>query len=160
MSETIRDLWPGEIDVTSVIPPAVILREQAASLAGRTKGLVRGEVESEKADLGEIDEYLKEVASHHKLVHYVHTLYLVVPSLDRYRYSLLSVLHDFQPYPCHASFHPAPTDSRVSDWRGTACLESERGFIDWLRVAFQRPETVRVIHALISQVREPDNISS
>lgn len=46
MSENGRDFWSDEIIVESVLTPELVLREQAGLLAEKTKGIVRGEVET------------------------------------------------------------------------------------------------------------------
>lgn len=145
MSEALHGLWPTAVDVTSVVPPAVILREQASVLGERTKGLVRAEVESTEQAAAEIDEYLADVVPADARVVHSHTLYLVAPALDNYRYSLLSVTHDFSPYPCDARFHPCAETARIS---------SEAEFRQYLGYYLKKTETVRIVHALISRVQQ------
>jgi hypothetical protein len=107
MSDNGRDFWSDEIIVESVIAPEVILREQAGILAEKTKGIVRGEVETIEQPAEKVDDYLKPVFSTEaEFKQYTHTLYLVVPALDNYRYALVSAEHDFEPYPCKAAYHP------------------------------------------------------
>ena len=145
MSEARRDLWPDAVDVSAITPPLVILREQAALLGERTKGLVRGEIESRTEPVEKFEDYLGEALSSEELVAHVHALYLVAPALDNYQYALLSVKHDFQTYPCYAYYHPD------SDWSQT--IESEEGLLVWLKRVLSRKQTIRVIHALISRVQ-------
>lgn len=154
MSQATRDLWPDQIDVTSIVPPIVILREQATVLGERTKGLVRAEVDSTEQPPKGIEEYLEDAIPAEARVVYVQTLYLVAPALDNYRYSLLSVSHDFQPYPCRVSFHPNPDRGLIDHFFGTMTIVSEGQFLQWLQVALNREETVRIIHGLISRVQQ------
>ena len=154
MSEAARDLWPDQIDVASIVPPIVILREQATVLGERTKGLVRAEVESTEQPRDGIEEYLEDVIPAEARVVHEHTLYLVAPALDNYRYSLLSVSHDFQPYPCRVSFHPNPDAMPTGDSSDTLAIRREDLFLPWLQSALNREETVRVIHGLIARVQQ------
>ncbi|HUT93491.1 MAG TPA: hypothetical protein VMY37_28765 [Thermoguttaceae bacterium] len=150
MAEAARDLWPPDIDVKSVVPPVVILREQASLLAERTRSLVRGEVESEEKLAESVEQYLTDALKPENRIEYKHTLVLVTPALESYRYVLLSVRHDFQPYPCRAVFHPDPT----WDIEGESSLPNEQEFVGWLKHMLARPETKRVIQALLYQAQE------
>lgn len=161
MSEARRNLWPDAINVTAIIPPVVILREQAALLAERTKGLVRGEIESRTEPVDEVEEYLHQAISPEELFTHVHTMYLVAPALDNYQYALLSVRHDFQPYPCAARFHPLPStpprEGRLAqlttERENPAGVQGEEAFVDWLREVLSRHETTRIIQALIYRIQ-------
>lgn len=155
MSQTQRDLWPDDVQYDAVVPPVVILREQAGLLREKTKGLVVGEVESIDQPADEVEDYVREAFGEEKPIVHTHTLYLVAPALD-YRYSLLSASHDFEPYPCVARFHPAtePDIKVLPEHRGDIPEEvhSEEAFLDWLQAVLSRQETKRVIYALISRI--------
>ena len=160
MSEARRNLWPDAVDVTAITPPVVFLREQAALLGERTKGLVHGEIESRTEPLEKVEEFLDQAISGDDLVTHVHTMYLVAPALDNYQYVLLSVRHDFGAYPCRVLFHPAtPTETfeqRGTEWfTNPEYIGDEEVFIEWLGVALQRMETTRVIQALIYRIQKP-----
>lgn len=143
MATAERDFWPESVNVEAVIPPAVLLREQAALLAEKTKGLVRGEVTTTEQRFESVEEYLQEAIPPDGFVEYVHTLYLVVPALGNYRYALLTVRHDFQPYPCVVEYLPSRSSHKV-EW--------ERDFPPYLKFCLGRGETTRVIHALLSRI--------
>ncbi len=154
MSETKRDLWPDAIDVTFTVPPVVILKEQASLLADRTQGIVRGEVESTAEPAEQTDDYLEDTLPADMRVIHAHTFYLVAPALEGYRYALLSVRHDFAPYPCAVSFHPLPegiSTKRTFPYAVTE-VKSPGLFVEWLEAALSRNETIRVILALIARV--------
>ena len=162
MSETRRDFWSDTVDVTAIITPLVLLREQASLLGERTKGLVLGEVESSERPVDGFETYVDEALSAETRVVHNHTLYLVAPALDNYQYALLSVEHDFQPYPCRARYHPTLPDketvTHVMSCFGEQCrnpetADDENEFVKWLRMALSQPETTRVIHALIYRVQ-------
>lgn len=55
MSENGRDFWSDEIIVESVLTPELVLREQAGILAEKTKGIVRGEVETIEQPVENLD---------------------------------------------------------------------------------------------------------
>ena len=148
MSEATHDLWPDVVDVTSVVPPVIVLKEQASLLGERTKGLVRAEVESTEQAAEQIEKYLDDVLPVESRVVYSHTLYLVAPALDNYRYSLLSVTHDFLPYPCDARFHPRQEDDFPRH------IPNPMELVEWLAHRLRRTETVRLIQALIARVQQ------
>ena len=140
----------------------VLLREQASLLGERTKGLVRGEIESSERPVDGFETYVNDALSAEIRVVHSHTLFLVAPALGNYQYALLSVAHDFQPYPCRARYHPKLPDGEGSSVGmshggvqcrnpGTAADEDE--FVRWLRIALSQPETTRVIHALIYRIQ-------
>ncbi len=82
MTNTDIDLWP-EINLNENNDvPLTILNQQSEKLSQKTNGLILGDV----------------VTRSHK-TYIFHTLYLVAPHLDDYRYSLLSVAHSVLPYP-------------------------------------------------------------
>ena len=149
MSGDSRDLWSDQIVLTSMVPPVAILREQATLLREKTKGLVLGEVESLEQPAEEVDEYLKEAFASAPPTVQTHTLYLVVPGLDNYQYSLLSVKHDFQAYPCSGYYHPTHKEGNP-----VASLSNEKAFLDWLRSALSASPTARIIVALMSRVQD------
>lgn len=76
------DLWP-EINIEAhKDEPIKILKDQAEILGKKTKNLIIGEVVT-NTESGVI----------------YHTLYLVAPILDNYRYSLLKIAHTSMQYP-------------------------------------------------------------
>ena len=166
MSQATRDLWPDSIGVDAVAPPVVILREQAPLLGERTHGIVRAEVESTQQSSDKIDDYLEDVLPPEARVVHSHTLYLVAPALDNYRYSLLSVQYDFAPYPCQVRFHPNPDDLFATlvrigplgafdyDVKAQMMIKSQHEFAEWLQFALRRQETVRIIQALVHRVQQ------
>lgn len=156
MSDNERDFWSDELIVESVISPDVILREQAGILAEKTKGIVRGEVETIEQPIEKVDDYLKPVfATEAEFKQYTHTLYLVVPALNNYRYALVSAEHDFEPYPCEAVYHPQPNTFLDEDLRTTVNCDASEELVHWLEAVLKLPTTTRIIRALISRVSQP-----
>jgi hypothetical protein len=157
MSDNGRDFWSDEIVVESVIVPEVILREQAGILAEKTKGIVRGEVETIEQPAEEVEEYLKPVfTSEAEIKRYTHTLYLMVPALENYRYALVSAEHDFEPYPCKVVYHPKVTRGLVSE----PFCQNQGGLVQWLGLVLKLPQTTRIIRALITRATQPRQATS
>lgn len=155
MSDNGRDFWSDEIAVESLIVPEVLLREQAGMLAEKTKGIVRGEVETIEQPAEKIDEYLKPVfAVEADVKQYTHTLYLVVPALNNYRYALVSAKHDFEPYPCKAFYHPEPDFILAGDVHATESCDTQEELVHWLAAVLRHSTTTRIIRALISRASQ------
>jgi hypothetical protein len=117
----------------SVIPrgPAVILKEQAATLRAATKGELTGQVipwpAGQPGDMG-----MK--------------LMIVAPSLNSYAYEVLLVR-----YPL-LTMWPAQIDSNVTS--ETLEVENEEQFNEALRKILGSAEIQRIIGALRAQVRQ------
>ena len=162
MSENGRDFWSDEIIVESVLTPDLVLREQAGILAEKTKGIVRGEVETIEQPVENLDDYLKPVFSTEaECKQYTHTLYLVVPALDNYRYALVSAEHDFEPYPCKAAYHPLKNTMHGSI--GSISIRScgtPDELVQWLAMTLKHPTTTRIIRALITRASHPRQVAS
>ena len=77
----VKDFW-GDFQLEAVRTPLQILREQAAALGPKTKNLVEAEVISSTTG-----------------ILFQHRLNLVVPTLDGYRYHLLTLTHDLELFP-------------------------------------------------------------
>ena len=129
MSLSSRDLWPEDIGVTSIVTPATILREQAALLAEKTKGLVQAEVKSSGSG-----ESL------------AHDFILRVPALGNYRYVLFSAHHPMQQYPVTIDFHArASQELRAPD---------EGAFVHTLKEILASDDTRNVIQSLMGQIQD------
>lgn len=130
MASSTRDLWPDDLADTSVVAPVAILREQAALLAKKTKGLIEGRIQTNTAGTGR---------------NFLHHFFLVAPPLDNYTYHLLTVSHEMTLYPVTVMYVPT---------RENESVESEDAFVALLATSFRRPETRRVIEALLVQMVE------
>ena len=97
MQDKIQDLWL-DIGATAIIPPASIVKTQAAALSQKSKGLLQGEVES----------WTRNAEVHHQLS-------IVVPALDNYRYGLLKLHHLLAVYPVYIDESPLPKPVRVNE---------------------------------------------
>jgi hypothetical protein len=116
------DLWPDDFGKPDVVPPLVILKEQATGLGARTKQRVLG-----------------EVATVHTSTGFSHTFYLLAPFLDEYRYRLFSVSHDILMYPL-----------TIDSGKLYRCQDQDE-FMRALAGIFSDEKTRRVISALLAQ---------
>ncbi|PYP87666.1 MAG: hypothetical protein DMG65_16480 [Candidatus Angelobacter sp. Gp1-AA117] len=124
----IPDLWPKQIvETESSITPFTILKQQAATLAGKTEGLIEGAVSRRTDDEGD----------------FWYSFRLVAPTLN-YSYELFAVWHEpVALYPVHCSF----LNQKIE-------CTTEAEFIEWLKIVFSSTETKRVINGLLIQARE------
>ena len=118
----IEDLWPANFGTSSVVPPVVILKQQAAILTQRTRRILQGEVLSEA---GEETVY--------------HNFYIKASALDNYRYKLFWVSHNV------ASLYPVT----VSDHEGS--YTDEEALRRVLRDIFASEKTIKVVQSLMAQ---------
>jgi hypothetical protein len=129
MTQPIPDLWP-EIEQSQVVPPVVILREQAALLGKKTNHLLEGRVVTSAAT----DKFY-------------HSFRIVAPALDDYAYGLFSVWHDVTLY---------PVLTNEADQRGnvrTVSLASEQELLDYIRRTLNSDHTKKVVGSLLAQVK-------
>ena len=126
MRQSIPDLWPDDITVSTPTAPVTILRQQAARLGQRTKNLVEAEVRSQP--------------SKKRGDHFEHGFYLVAPALDNYQFLLFSIDHPIDFYPITITIR-----------KGFIEVDSEQKFAEELKKIFATEGTKRVISALISQ---------
>ncbi|MGH9753323.1 MAG: hypothetical protein ACREA2_11115 [Blastocatellia bacterium] len=135
MAANQRDLWPAISTPTNAGFPVAILREQAALLQNKTRGLVTAEVLSgtgvplTSGELGE--QYI------------FHAFYLVAPLLEHYRYRLFTVEHSKleQMYPLIIRDSPV----------GEVKVDTEERFVEELKKIFTDDKTQKIIQALIAQ---------
>ncbi len=129
MSNEQDDLWP-DLSPAAVRTPASILKTQATALSIKTKGLLGGEVET---------------WTYKDLIY--HRLYIVVPALDNYRYSLLRIHHPPTLFPVSVDEEP---DTGIRDMLPME-LKDEEQLQSWLKVCFNSRETRRVLESLMAQ---------
>jgi hypothetical protein len=128
-----NDLWPDFAPAEGEVPPVTILKEQAAVLGLKLKNLIEADVETGTTDY---QRYLR------------HTLFLVAPVLNFYRYRLLSVEHAAtQMYPATIyvlSDDPATLPAPIK-------AETEDEFKAELKKVFSGAHTKKVIENLLAQ---------
>jgi hypothetical protein len=128
MTQPIPDLWP-EIDQSQVVPPVAILREQAALLGKKTNHLLEGRVDTRSTPDGR----------------FVHSFYIVAPTLDDYTYKLFEIEHDADQYPV------ATTEPGVGGIYEQSA--SEQQLLDHVRRVLNSEKTKRVVGSLLAQVK-------
>ena len=129
----IPDLWPEDIShETDLVMPVTILREQAAALTQRTKGIIEAEVKSQKPQANS-DQI-------------VHRFMLIAPSLDGYSHELFCVVHRMNGYPLSVYFGETKFGEREE-----GAAPDQESFMDFLRMIFSSASTKAVIQALIAQ---------
>ncbi len=130
MADAIPDLWP-DIEQTQVIPPVAVLKEQASALGRKTNQLLQGRVETRS-------DYSRQ---------FLHTFYIVAPTLGDYTYELFWIKHGVDQYPVVAptySGEPGPPEVRI---------ETEGELIDYIRGVLNSANTKKVVSSLLAQVK-------
>lgn len=135
------DLWPSDIEVSDLVSPASILREQATLLGMKTKNLVTGKV---------------ELASDSAEKKFKYVFYLVAPALKNYRYRLLSIEYPVDLYPVTIRFESKrpKVEDNLDEESSHLSAKDYDDFIAKLGKVFSDERTKRVIRALISHSRE------
>lgn len=121
------DLWgnlPGPLDIQT---PNTILQEQANLLRQKTNGLLVGEVVRRTTE----DAFRS-------------TLRIIAPSLNNYRYSILTVEYPISLYPLSVINH-------VEGMR--VAIPGDQQFIGYLGNLLSSQKVSRVIGGLLSQIR-------
>jgi len=131
MADAKRDLWPNDLAAETEPAPLAILHEQAEVLKEKTNGMLEGEVYS-RPERGR------------QACPFLHEFRIRAPAFNDYRYSLLDVRHDFDPYPLSVRYKPAATEYEAT---------SEEEYVSILAEVFSRPETKRVIQSLLAQIK-------
>ena len=126
------DFW-GEIGSAEVVrTPVLILREQAALLGKKTKGLVEATVDTDASGGS-----------------FIHRFKLVVPALDNYTYELFSISNGIDFYPMEA--HGFQNRSKFGSMVTMSTLRSEDEFLHWLQEILSSPETKKIIANILAQ---------
>lgn len=131
MADAIPDLWP-DLEQSQVIPPIAILREQAAALGKKTNYLLQGRVDTRTVRGGR----------------FVHSFYIVAPTLDDYTYELFSIEHGADQYPVLAPPFPAGPLPRTMER-----MESEKELLEYIRDVLNSDKAKKVVGSLLAQVK-------
>lgn len=138
------DLWPSNLEAVKVVPPAAILRQQAALLAQKTQGLVTASVQpSSRTVRVEAFPLLGQQPPPPAPDAVEHDFYLTSPALGDYRYRLLSIRHGA------VALYPVEIHSGASGAPLVAASEDQ--FVEMLRTVFNSEETKRVVGSLLAQ---------
>jgi hypothetical protein len=132
------DLWPDDIEHTSVKPPVAILKEQGTLLGRKTSNLVEGVV---------------HIVAHDSQEHFEYNFYLRGRALD-YHYRLLKISHPVDLYPLDIETDRdvlGELPAGMKDEYDILIADSEDRFIEILRAIFATKKVRRVIEAIIAQ---------
>lgn len=132
-----NDLWADIPEVTESSPKE-LMKEQAAYLKKRTKGLITAEVVTHSFVDTSIPHTSKSEPSR-----FTEMFYLVVPKI-KYRYDLFSVSHPVLGYPAKFTFD-------YDELKVTANNEQE--FLDILKQILSSNKTSRILAALLAQAK-------
>jgi hypothetical protein len=127
MSHEIPNLLPEDIGVENVVTPVAVLRALAAQLGQKTEQLITGDVTTSLSS-----------------AKFVHEFFLMVPSLDFYRYRVFFIRHPID------SFYPVDVHG---DGLPEGDLNSQGELENWLRNAFASPSIKKLLNTLYTQVR-------
>ena len=131
----VNDLWPDFAPADGEVPPITILKEQASVLGLKLKNLIEADVETAAPDCYD-QRFL------------VHTLVLVAPVLNFYRYRLLEVQHSAtELYPVTIKASSDDPANAISNIRA----DNQDEFKDALKNIFASAQTKRVIENLLAQ---------
>ena len=131
-----NDLW-AEIPEVTELTPKDLMKEQAAYLKQKTKGLLNAEVSTSRTINGDeiiTPQYMNET--------FTQTFSLVVPTL-KYRYDLFSVSHYILGYP--AEFHYDDDKKMIAN--------NEAEFLNILKYILSSDKTSHILASLLAQAR-------
>lgn len=130
-----NDLWPEFAPAEGEVPPITILKQQASVLGLKLKNLIEAEVET-----GAPDYYDQRLLCH--------TLVLIAPVLNFYRYKLLEVEHSAtELYPATIKASSGDPANPISNIKA----DNQEEFKAALKDIFASAETKRVIENLLAQ---------
>jgi hypothetical protein len=121
-----EDLWGDLPTGDTMRTPHAVMLEQANLLTKKTSGML-----------------VSDVARGTQSDRFINQLFIMAPSLNNYRYNVISVSHDVTLYP--ARIFSAPFPNRT--------VEDEEELKVALREAFTASEVRKVISALLAQIR-------
>ncbi len=154
MADTIPNLWSTADLKVSILTPIAILRTQATLLSQTTQRLLVGEVRTTTSDKGEL----------------IIDFDVVVPALNNYRHTLLTVKHTkTENYPATVFARGLSRTVKVSNSLLFSSSEyetrsvpsktaySDKEFISIMSEALKAPETIAKLQSLI--IRSNEEIS-
>lgn len=142
-----KNLWPQDLESSSINSPLNILNEQAAYLREMTNGKVRVNIDTlGLRDIGTASDKVAKAG-------FKYGFYLVAPALDNYQYRLFVIAHDIEMYPVYILLSSDLLDQTglTSDVYRTHEVGSEDEFIESLAIIFSSDKAKRVIGSLIAQ---------
>jgi hypothetical protein len=122
-----KNLWGDLKELEIIRSPKSILQEQADYLTKATEGVL----------MGKVDEDVRRST-------FSYDLDVVVPSLNDYAYTLLTILHPLEFYPVQIKAGKPPTD---------ITCPSEEAFERAIGTILSSPEVRKVLSRLVSQAQ-------
>ena len=116
-------------DIREMRTPVAILNEQATFLTEKTKGVLKGQIETSQSDPAWLN--IK--------------LYIVAPALNNYRYQILQYTQPITLYPGRITWLGKNTNYDISD---------EAKFSQMLKEILSSKETQYIISGLLAQAME------
>jgi len=142
------DLWPADISHSRMRAPVTILKEQALLLDDKTKGVITASVKRL------VDDDKEKNITDNNLFQY--EFFIIAPSLADFHYRLFTISHGIELYPIDIKFDEYSKHDFADNNNEERHVNSERDFIDALRIIFTSKKTRKVIHAMLAQSAEVD----
>lgn len=141
-----EDLWPKNVEKTELKAPIAILKEQASFLGKKTQNIVEAEVERIPHD------YWMEESG------FAYSFYIVGQALS-YKYNLFKINHGVAMYPLQIRLDDdilgeIKNDIKVSTAYSTIQVESEKDFLDALKIIFNSTKARQIVQAILAQSGE------
>ena len=156
------DLWPEDIALVEAKAPVAILKEQAAIIGRRTKGLVEGDVAS--LEPGFITSYAQGSVAYPKGSGvFAFSFSLRAPALHGYTFRMFGMWYDASLYPVRISLDrdiaaevqnsfQVHRERLAPDYEEHLIVaESEEHYLEFLTAVFSSNKVRRVIGAILSQ---------
>jgi choline kinase len=139
------DLWVAIPEISESIPKQ-LMKEQAAYLAKKTKGLVTAEVTTHTY-FEDNEEIIYNSKSKKSKV--IQSFYLVVPNL-KYRYELFSIIHGIKVYPTKFVYEYEEQGGEDGKLREA---KNEKEFIENMSKILGSENTGKILSSLLAQAK-------
>ena len=140
------NLWADIVEVITEPSPKGLMKEQAAYLKAKTKGLLVAEVATYQVDKSLVvsEDFFGygKLQQNQNNENFIQTFYNVVPTL-KYRYILFTVSHTILGFPAEFTYD----DDRK------LIANNEKEFLDILKQILSSEKTQRILSALLIQAR-------
>ena len=140
-----NDLWADIAEDVIELSPRQLMKEQAAYLKEKTKGLLVAEVLTSQTGKT-LSTTEGGTAGREK---FIQTFSLVVPTL-KYRYDLFSVSHHVLGYPAKFDYNYSKEDLVAKE---DMIANNEKEFLSILKSILSSDKTSRILASLLAQAR-------
>lgn len=131
---TAKNLWGDIENLPKSKPPIAILKEQSQILEKLTKGLLTGYISDNKSNRREI---------------FLFEFFIIAPSLNNYRYNVLSIKYDVGLYPVEVSDMTVDIGKLIKEKKN----ENHEEFELNLQEILSSDKVKRVISGLLAQIQ-------